>query len=510
MHSNLCKHALFCASLLLLATTAAAKPKFVTYEKFGAKGDGKTDDLEAIIAAHEWANEKGLPVKAKAGKTYYIGGAAKTAIIKTDTDFTGAKFIIDDRQMENIKTSVFKVQSYQESYVLKGVKSLHRGDTSIGKKLSGPALLFVENSHKKVYIREGLNQNNGAPQREVVVVDADGNINPRTPVVFNFDEITKITAFPIDEKILTIKGGEFTTIANQAESKYNYHAHNIEIDRSNTRVEGLTHLVTGEGDHGAPYSAFLAIKQSYNVVIKDCLMTGRKIYGTIGSAKKPVNMGSYDLSAYCSASCLWENCRQTNSIDDRRYWGTHTSNYCKDLNMRGCVLSRFDAHMGVTDVTLTDCTFGHQGVRMVGFGTIRFENVETHFPLMMSLRADYGSSWEGDIIIRNCKMICRSTDKGVQLVGGSNHGHHDFGYTCYLPSNITVDGLEIDDSAIKDKGYKGPAVFGTFNRKADEKGLLPYPAQGHVSLKGVTVKSGKPMRLSYNPKLFKGYEVEGL
>lgn len=510
MISPLCKHALLCASLLLAAATAAARPKSVSYEKFGAKGDGKTDDLEAIIAAHEYANEKGLPVKAKAGRTYYIGGAAKTAIIKTDTDFTGAKFIIDDRQMENIKTSLFKVESYQESYDLKGVKSLHRGQSSIGKKLSGPALLFVENSKKKVYIREGLNQNNGAPQREVFVVDAEGNIDPRTPVVFNFEQITKITAYPIDEKTLTIKGGEFTTIANQAESKYNYHAHNIAINRSNTRVEGLTHLVTGEGDHGAPYSAFLAISHSYNVVISNCLMTGRKIYKTIGSAGKPVNMGSYDLTAHSSACCLWENCRQTNSIDDRKYWGTHSSNYCKDLRMDGCVLSRFDAHMGVTGVTLTNCTFGHQGVRMVGFGTIRFENVETHYPLMMSLRSDYGSSWEGDIIIKNCKLIAPKGSKGIQLVGGSNHGHHDFGYTCYLPSNITVEGLEIDDSGISDKGYKGPAVFGNFNRNAEEEGLLPYPASGRVVLRDVNVKSGKKMRLSYNKPLFKDYEVEGL
>lgn len=38
--------------------------KYVTYEQFGAKGDGKTDDMPAIIAAHDYANENGLDVKA--------------------------------------------------------------------------------------------------------------------------------------------------------------------------------------------------------------------------------------------------------------------------------------------------------------------------------------------------------------------------------------------------------------------------------------------------------------
>ena len=38
-------------------------PGVVTYEEFGAVGDGKTDDQMAIVAAHEAANAKGLPVR---------------------------------------------------------------------------------------------------------------------------------------------------------------------------------------------------------------------------------------------------------------------------------------------------------------------------------------------------------------------------------------------------------------------------------------------------------------
>ena len=36
---------------------------FVTYEAFGAVGDGVTDDAAAIAAAHAYANEHHLPVK---------------------------------------------------------------------------------------------------------------------------------------------------------------------------------------------------------------------------------------------------------------------------------------------------------------------------------------------------------------------------------------------------------------------------------------------------------------
>ena len=46
--------------------------KYVTYEEFGAVGDGVHDDFAAICKAHDYANENGLPVKANDNATYYI------------------------------------------------------------------------------------------------------------------------------------------------------------------------------------------------------------------------------------------------------------------------------------------------------------------------------------------------------------------------------------------------------------------------------------------------------
>ena len=46
--------------------------EFITYEAFGAIGDGVTDDMPAIAKAHAEANRLGLPVKAKEGAVYYI------------------------------------------------------------------------------------------------------------------------------------------------------------------------------------------------------------------------------------------------------------------------------------------------------------------------------------------------------------------------------------------------------------------------------------------------------
>ena len=62
------------------------KVSAIRYEDYGAAGDGVTDDAEAIRAAHNAANESGLPVEATAGATYYIGALDETIVVKTDTD----------------------------------------------------------------------------------------------------------------------------------------------------------------------------------------------------------------------------------------------------------------------------------------------------------------------------------------------------------------------------------------------------------------------------------------
>ena len=169
-----------------LSAGAACASDVVTYEEFGAVGDGKTDDQKAIVAAHAAANKRRLPVRAGDGKTYYIGGGAKVAVIKTDVDFGTAKFVIDDRTLENCKAPVFRVDPSARSFEVKGVKTLARGQSRLGVSLPGPCLVEAVNSKVRQYIRYGLNQNKGSPQKEVVLVAADGTIDPATPIVWDY------------------------------------------------------------------------------------------------------------------------------------------------------------------------------------------------------------------------------------------------------------------------------------------------------------------------------------
>ena len=483
----------------------------VHYSDFGAKGDGKTDDINAIAATHGYANQYNLKVKADEGATYYIGGKERTAVISTDTDFGTSAFLIDDTEVENIKASIFMVSSKLEPFEPKGISSLKRNQEKINIELPLKCLITVSDSNVKRYIRYGLNLNNGSPQTDIFIVNKNGTVDKNTPIIWDFDQITEISALPIDPEILNITGGRFTTIANKAVSKYNYHSRNIAIRRSNVVVDGLEHHIIGEGEHGAPYSGFLNFRDCAFITVKNTLLTGHKTYSTIGRANKPVSMGSYDLSVSRALNISFVNCSQTNDINDRTYWGILGSNFCKNLLYDNCSFSRFDAHMGVANATIRNSTMGHMGVNAIGTGILKIENSTLNGRSLVNLRSDYGSTWQGEFIIRNCVWVPASGRMtSASLIGGSNSSLHDFGYTCYMPSKITIESLQIDDSN-HPADYQGPAIFANFNRNMTDdtyEEKFPFVRTKKVILKNVTTSSGKDLRLSDNPFIFKDVEIE--
>lgn len=415
---------------------------FVTYEDFGAVGDGITDDFDAIISAHNYANENCLSVFAKETATYYIGGANKTAVIKTNTDWSTSKFIINDSAVENRSAWVFNVAPTQSSYNITDKVSPMKIDAdNIGSALESRSLVVLTDSNVKRYIRKGANQNSGSNQTDVIIVDKNGNIDSAAPLIWDFDAVTNATAYPIDEETIYIKGGVFTTLANSADSEYSYYTRGIQVRRSNTVIDGLTHYVKNEGETGAPYSAFVSLSCCVDVTVKNSTFTGHKKYTTIGSAGTSVTMGTYDIGAGTAVNASFINCKQTNDITDNDYWGIAGTNYCKNLVFDGCAFSRFDAHQGVLNATVKNSVLGHHGIKLIGSGLALIENTTVLSDSFIDLRSDYGSTWNGELVIRNCKFY--PTGVKMHIINAENSEDHDFGYVCYLPQNVEIDGLYV-------------------------------------------------------------------
>jgi len=476
--------------------------EFITYEMFGAVGNGTADDMPAIKAAHDEANAKGLPVRAREGAVYRISPRALKAIIMTDTDWTGASFVIDDVDCENRNLPIFSVPNTEESVGLK-IDSIKEGETHIDNPFGCDLFVKVENSEHRDYIRKGPNQNSGTSRRDIFIVRADGSLT--SPVGFEFEKITAVNACRIPEKKLTINGGTFTTVANQWESKYDYHARNICIARSNTEVCGITHYVTGELDHGAPYGGFLTVTDCAEIYVHDCIFTGHKTYYTIGSAGVKVGMGSYDISLGSAANVTFRNCSQTNDINDSSRWGVFGSNYCRDMLLENCDFSRFDAHQGVHNCTIRRCRLGFSGINAIGFGTFTIEDCENRCGSFIGLRSDYGSTFKGKFIIRRCTWYPRSERRVI--FGASNDGTHDFGYTCYLPQEIYIDGFTVVEG--EHTSDEPLYIFGNYagNSEAplENRPYMPIPPKS-VKVRGV--KTDRKIVLCEDMKLMPDTEFD--
>ena len=305
----------------------------VVYSTFGAVGDGVSDDFEAIVKTHEYANRYGLPVSADDNATYYVGSNHNmTAEIKTDTDWGNAKFIIDDSKAtkEEAKRWVFTVQSDSsaDSVALLPNMKLSKGQSNIGITFDEDKLLYITNAKDIVYLRSGKNKNDGVIMQEIVLVDKDGNIDPSTPIIWDYSAVTSITAYSISDRPITVKGGVFTTYANGLTTGSCYAARGIQVSRSNTTMYGITHYVEGEPESptdtvgsSASYNGFIHVTYATDVLIESCVFSGHRYYNcskTPDGVQTLVTQGTYDIVAYYANNVTWKNCSQANSIFDKQ------------------------------------------------------------------------------------------------------------------------------------------------------------------------------------------------
>ncbi len=465
--------------------------KYVTYADFGAVGDGVTDDFAAIYRAHEYANANGLPVVINDGKTYYIhdtliDGEPRAAVIKTDVNWGTSRFIIDDSEISDRDGTgrhhvhIFEVRSDYEQIdiedpeVLSKIGSIGEGTKKINLALGYPALVVIYNENERVFKRYGASYiktggHKGASKNEILLVDGEGNIDESTPFMFNYEQLTKVEIVRVDVKPITISGGEFTTLASRVDAidpndglMASYLWRGICVNRSNTTLVGVKHYMKNEVTtyehrdlnlHGAHYYGFYAVRYANNILIKNCVLTGRRYYRVCGT---------YEFASFRVNKIKLEGCIQSNFVvtaedgsqvysmspspvtKTLRYWGVCESDFCKNMEYVDSILSRFDAHQGLYNGKIVNCKINF--MELTGKGELYLENVEwcspqsgTVYNSMAYLRDDYGSTWNGTITFKNCTANFTPGDARVFF---HHYANWDFGNQSCFP-NVIIDNLRI-------------------------------------------------------------------
>jgi hypothetical protein len=220
-------------------------------------------------------------------------------------------------------------------------------------------------------------------------------------------------------------------------------------------------------------------------------------------------MGSYDYNANNVVNFSMINCRM-NHITDRSRWGVIGSNFCKNILLEDCTLSRMDTHQGVSGTyMIRRCTLGWMGLNAIGRGLLTVEDSTLYGSTLVSFRHDYGSTWEGDLVIRNCRWVPAGGDtSGPHMINVSNDGTHDFGYPCSMPRQVRIGGLFVDDTN-HHEDYQGMYFFtdpgevhdGVSEISPGEEAPFPYDPCREVKVRGLTTASGKKPRISPNERL---------
>ncbi len=423
--------------------------------------------------------------------TDYTGKNLGSIIIATDTSWNGVNLIIDDDAICNASgcscvndagvarkhaynsQSIFVLDEYgTENFttsLTSRIKSLSAGATNIGYAPGRKMLIHLTDSNKKIYLRYGSNASNGASITEVILVDEFGNIDPSTPVQWDYATVTSAKAYAVDTDPIKVSGlnnGEinatFESYVNNSMSisipHYVSCGRNITLNRSNATIEGIERFFTEEVANSHVTNkrfayTFIVASHCSNVTIKDMLVMNHNSQG----GESGVGQGSYEFSGGTANAVSWINCVTKNMFSTTKdgslnqaypvYRGLFGTNHIRNMYLKDCYLNSFDAHTGAYNVTLVDSTFEH--MNFIGGGLITVRDVVIYTSnqgMAFNLRTDYGSTWRGDVDVDG--LTVKYANEGsykparITIFKGSYENQY-WGFDTYTPQNVTLNNFHI-------------------------------------------------------------------
>ena len=526
----------------------------LTYECFGATGNGGTNDAVAIKRAHDFANKEYInkgryfTVYGTSGKTYYIGKASPITVL-TDTDWRGANFIIDDyvrgknggnevsvTQNVFVVTSPMKLATNSQlkkyskdngssafvnrigSFLLKSESNSGNiaseiikyvtNDSGINQKmrkyLNGSTkrwLVIFEASSggNNVYKRLGPNANSGSVKRDVMLLDVT-NKKFLSSFMWDYENLASISIVPLPNKTLTIQNGNFLTrtnniVYNASGSRTKYAERNILVNYGgNVKFSNINHTLDETAhrhdknnglynkqkvDTANQYNGFFKVKYAASVLYDNCSVTSHTPSYLDGKDTTD-RIGTYDIRLENSVAITLNNVKHTRSNNGENpltvpytsKWGVMASFNAKDLVVTSSSLDRIDAHEGIYNLYLANSTIGSKGLRLIGKGTAFIDNVSFTEPNeVVSLRRDYGSSWEGTIFLNNIKWSLPNDANRHSVIAAVNDDCWRFGNTTYFPK-VFINGLTINGKNANNADRQN--IFYLDSRKTQESTKQNY------------------------------------
>ena len=458
----------------------------ITYELFGAKGDGKTNDYEAIDQAHRCGEALGTTVYGTSNKTYYIK-ESNPITIKTNTNWNNAKFIIDD--------SVDRL--YDPIFIITNEPSKESELSNIFGKLN------INKNNK--YIRKGANAGLGNDSlTELALYDNQTKkfiVQPQKN--YMWEEYAK-NRILFNKKQITIQNGYFTTINSKNRGDYRYGGGILIESTGNIKLNNIHHFIKDENEV-SNYYGFIRINKSAYIEANNIKLTPHKYANNHGTydlvINSSINVTFNDLGYACNVfkkdgSIDYNACYKKTMINPD-VWGVMSMNNVKNVVFNNPKVNRIDAHRGVDNLVIRGGTIGDKGLTLIGTGRALIENVTfDRSNRILTLRDDYGSTWDGTIFFDNIKYIMEDGKSTGNLIYANNDGTWNFGYDCVFP-NIYLRNLTIDSTR-----YKGKTINVLDIGDTKGNGKYKYKFRGNLNFVNIVANKNKNLNI-INPKFTK-------
>lgn len=467
-----------------ISLTSKMKSEFETRainpQWFGATGDGNTDDSLALKKCHDYANENGFKVIYEKGKTYYLSNTIEI-VIKTDVDFNGSVILIDDTTGSQFHA--YHIVNDAETIVLDEAQldSIQNIDNGVLEELSnyGKSYIFIEDELTKMYIRQGENSDNGIFKGEGIVISEQGEIIGE--LVNSYEQITYGEVRKFNQNKLTFENGIFISTGFVTGDNLNQsYKRDIFIERNQVTLKNCVHKIDSDSSNRLASQGFFYHYRCADQIVEDVIVQPR-IYTVVDGTPR----GTYEFGNYDVVNIDYIRCDGYSINPD--LWGCFGGNRMKNAKFSNCRLNRIDSHIGSQNIVIRDCYIGDKGLTLIGSGTLIIENTTINSFTILNLRPDYGATWDGDIVIRNCVLDTQrysNQNAKFSVITVSAVLNHEYGYELHLGDKFVI----LENITVLEKEDR-PDKFVVINYLLSESNMTEKKAQPHIIADNITVKN---------------------
>ena len=419
----------------------------INYRQFGAVGEADHDDGVQIKRAHEYANDKQVPIINLSGE-YWIKHVNDIPIT-TNVKWGKTTFHIDERYNSR-KSPRFVVHNDRPTEPLDLTDNLKaslldqiKPGVQIIPELAPYAgcLITVVDEDDRIGIRAGNYSKAGWAREEFFYVEEEGRIIG--DIAWSFSNFTSATVTPCNDTYLTIEGGGFYFSGETPEdAEHSYYQHGILIQRSRTIVrEQWMGLERGRSDDAmVPRSGFYVLRGVYDVTLENI----RAMPWEKNRVDKDRELwaGTYGIGGARMLNCQFRNLTAEAGWVS---WGVFGTNLNKNFRVENCRLNRIDVHFHCWNLTISNCEIGFKGISVTGGGELVIENTTRHGNQLVNFRRDYAAKWEGSIRLSGCTL--RPTGEGKVAVLSYHPDNFDYQYPIGFGRHVTIEDLNIDYGA---------------------------------------------------------------